>query len=265
MRAEDKKEIYGMLQQIDSWIQGVPSVTFGSVPQFTDDRENSREHDAPSSSLHASVTESSGFSDTEQKKDSDVSVQDALDNVAKKIRECQRCSLAKTRKKAVPGMGVIHPTVLVIGEGPGGEEDIQGLPFVGPAGQLLDKMLAAINLSRHSNCFIANIVKCRPPGNRDPLPEECHACRSYLDAQIDILKPRLILCMGRVATQNLLQTTLGIGQLRGKFTEYNGIPCMATYHPSALLRNQELKRPAWEDLKVFRERLQQICPGYEGH
>ena len=112
-------------------------------------------------------------------------------------------------------MGVIHPTVLVIGEGPGGEEDIQGLPFVGPAGQLLDKMLAAINLSRHSNCFIANIVKCRPPGNRDPLPEECHACRSYLDAQIAILKPRLILCMGRVATQNLLQTTLGIGQLRG--------------------------------------------------
>ena len=142
-----------------------------------------------------------------------------------------------------------------------GQQVVAANPMFRPG----DKMLAAISLSRHSNCFIANIVKCRPPGNRDPLPEECHACRSYLDAQIAILKPRLILCMGRVATQNLLQTTLGIGQLRGKFTEYNGIPCMATYHPSALLRNQELKRPAWEDLKVFRERLQQICPGYEGH
>ena len=137
------------------------------------------------------------------------------------------------------------------------------VPFVGVAGQLLDKMLAAINLSRSTNCYIANIVKCRPPKNRDPEPEESDACRSYLEAQIAILKPAMILAVGRIAIQNLLGTSQGIGQLRGRLLDYNSIPLMATYHPSALLRNQDLKRPAWEDLKLFKSHLTKILPDYD--
>lgn len=177
------------------------------------------------------------------------------DSIAAKIAACTRCQLCQTRTNTVPGMGVPHPVVLVIGEGPGQEEDLQGLPFVGPAGQLLDKMLASISLSRTTNTYIANIVKCRPPHNRDPQPEEAAACRSYLDAQISVLKPKLILCMGRIAAQHMLDTPQGINRLRGQWFQYRDIPLMATYHPSALLRDQELKRPAWEDLKLFRQRL----------
>ena len=160
-------------------------------------------------------------------------------------------------------LGQLHPAVLVVGEGPGADEDTQGLPFVGVAGKLLDKMLAAINLSRSTNCYIANIVKCRPPRNRDPEPEESDACRSYLEAQIAILKPAMILAVGRIAIQNLLATSQGIGQLRGRILDYNSIPLMATYHPSALLRNQDLKRPAWEDLKLFKSHLTKILPDYD--
>ena len=182
----------------------------------------------------------------------------ALQNIARKIAACNRCRLCAGRTNTVPGVGVPNPIVLVIGEGPGADEDAKGEPFVGKAGQLLDKMLAAINLSRHTNCFIANIVKCRPPNNRDPMPDEAEACRSFLDAQIGILKPRLILAVGRIAAQNILNTTTGINKLRGQFFEYRGIPLLPTYHPSALLRNEDLKRPAWEDLKKFRARLEEI-------
>ncbi len=154
--------------------------------------------------------------------------------------------------------------MLVIGEGPGADEDAQGKPFVGRAGKLLDKMLAAIHLSRDTNCFIGNIVKCRPPQNRDPLPEETAACGSFLEAQIQLLRPHLILAVGRIAAQYLLDTTDGIGRLRGRFFDYGGIPLMPTYHPSALLRNEQLKRPAWEDLKTFRSRLLELAPGYDG-
>jgi len=182
----------------------------------------------------------------------------ALQNIARKVAACNRCRLCGGRTNTVPGVGVPNPLVLVIGEGPGADEDAKGEPFVGKAGQLLDKMLAAINLNRHTNCFIANIVKCRPPNNRDPMPDEAEACRSFLDAQISILKPRLILAVGRIAAQNILNTTTGINKLRGQFFEYRGIPLLPTYHPSALLRNEDLKRPAWEDLKKFRARLEEI-------
>ena len=182
----------------------------------------------------------------------------SLLNIARKVADCNRCRLCGGRTNTVPGIGVPTPLVMVIGEGPGADEDAKGEPFVGKAGQLLDKMLAAINLSRHTNCFIANIVKCRPPNNRDPMPDEAEACRSFLDAQIGILKPRLILAVGRIAAQNILNTTTGINKLRGQFFEYRGIPLMPTYHPSALLRNEDLKRPAWEDLKKFRARLEEI-------
>ena len=184
---------------------------------------------------------------------------DSLEQVAADVRSCENCRLCKTRKKAVPGEGSPTPLVMVIGEGPGADEDATGRPFVGRAGQLLDKMLAAIGLYRHRNCFIANVIKCRPPQNRDPYPDETIACASFLNRQIHILKPRFILCAGRIAGQTLLKTTEPIGKLRGKFIDFQigdlTLPFIATYHPSALLRNEELKRPAWEDLKLLRAAL----------
>lgn len=182
--------------------------------------------------------------------------------LAEQIARCSQCELCRNRTKTVPGFGSVNPVVMVIGEGPGADEDRSGLPFVGPAGQLLDKMLAAIRLSRHSNCFIGNIVKCRPPHNRDPKPEESAACVPFLHTQIDILKPKMILAVGRIAAQNLLQTSEGIGKLHGRFFSYRNIPLMSTYHPSALLRDESLKKPAWEDLKLFRSRLEESAPGY---
>jgi DNA polymerase len=149
---------------------------------------------------------------------------------------------------------------MVIGEGPGADEDVSGRPFVGPAGQLLDRMLAAIGLYRQRNCFIANVVKCRPPGNRDPRPEESEACAPFLARQIRVLKPPLILAVGRVAAQTLLKTELPIGRMRGKFTSIeipglSPVPLLPTYHPSALLRDGSLRTPAFEDLKLLLARL----------
>jgi DNA polymerase len=168
---------------------------------------------------------------------------------------CSACRLAAQRKNNVFGMGAARPLVLVVGEGPGAEEDESGQPFVGPAGQLLDRMLAAIGLSRSSNVYIANIVKCRPPANRDPAPDEVVACMRYLDSQIEALAPRAILCLGRTALRALTGSEEGITRLRGKWFEYRGIPLIATFHPSALLRDEGYKRPAWEDLKTLKERL----------
>jgi len=185
---------------------------------------------------------------------------DSTGQIASEIRLCNSCPLGKTRTNAAPGEGVQKPLVMIIGEGPGQEEDNQGRPFVGKAGQLLDKMLASINLSRKVNCFIANVVKCRPPNNRDPSLEETTACGHFLKRQIVCLKPEIILAAGRVAAQTLLKTTEPIGRLRGKFTDYSienmTIPLLVTYHPAALLRNEDLKRPAWEDLKLLRSRLE---------
>lgn len=185
-----------------------------------------------------------------------------LNSLYEKIRSCSACGLCSTRKNAVPGEGPLELSglsgsikVMVIGEAPGADEDSSGRPFVGAAGKLLDKMLEAIKLSRRTNCYIANVIKCRPPGNRDPQPHETAACRHFLEAQIDFLKPKLILILGRVAAKLILESEQGIGQLRGKFFEYKGIPLMPTYHPSALLRNESLKRPAWEDLKLFKNKL----------
>jgi DNA polymerase len=197
---------------------------------------------------------------------------DSLEKIDSEVHTCTSCALCGGRTCAVPGEGAARPLVMVIGEGPGAEEDASGRPFVGPAGQLLDKMLASIGLSREQNCFLANVVKCRPPNNRDPLPEETAACALFLERQIRLLRPRFILCAGRVAAQTLLKTGESVGKLRGRFAEFSlsggssvsggssagseiSIPLLATYHPSALLRNEELKRPAWEDLKILRTKL----------
>lgn len=178
---------------------------------------------------------------------------ETLETLGDKARTCSRCVLSSTRKNVVFGQGVAKPLVLVVGEGPGAEEDSQGLPFVGASGQLLDKMLFSIGLDRQKNCYIANIVKCRPPNNREPAPDERAACMPYLRQQIRLLSPKAILCAGRTAAQALLSTTEGINRLRTRMHEYEGIPVVASFHPSALLRDPTLKRPAWEDLKRLRD------------
>jgi len=184
---------------------------------------------------------------------------DSLEKVADDVRSCTGCRLCDTRKNAVPGEGAQRPLVMVIGEAPGADEDASGRPFVGRAGQLLDKMLASIGLSREKNCFIANVIKCRPPSNRDPQPMETAACGSFIKRQINILQPRFILCAGRISAQTMLNTAESIGKLRGRFIDYQidgkTIRCIATYHPSALLRNEDYKRPAWEDLKLLRSEI----------
>jgi DNA polymerase len=188
--------------------------------------------------------------------------EDSLAAVAADVGACRACGLAAARKHAVPGEGSIRPEVMVIGEGPGADEDASGRPFVGRAGQLLDKMLDSIGLTRDRNCYIANMVKCRPPGNRNPEAGEISACYPFLERQILLLKPALILCAGRVAAQNLLKTSMGINALRGQFAEFKlgelTIPALPTFHPSAILRDESLKRPAWEDLKLLRARLAEI-------
>lgn len=244
MKASEKQQLNTLIDTAFSWASGFPVGVCAGKPEpvFTDDvvpNLNFNSENIPNVQNVANTT-------------------NAIEIIAKKISTCTRCQLAKMRTQTVPGVGVMNPQVLVIGEGPGADEDRQGEPFVGLAGQLLDKMLAAISLSRKENCFIANIVKCRPPHNRDPLPEEADACRSFLDAQIQILKPKIILALGRIAAHNLLNCTEPVGKLHGNFFEYKGIPLMVTYHPSALLRDQAMKRPAWEDLKKFRLRLNEI-------
>lgn len=169
------------------------------------------------------------------------------------VAGCQRCTLASCRTQTVFGVGRRDARWMVIGEAPGAEEDRQGEPFVGRAGQLLNAMLSAIGLAR-SEVFIANILKCRPPENRDPRPEESLACRPYLDRQIALVAPALILCVGRIAAQTLLDTTTPVGKLRGRTQTYGttGIPVVVTYHPAYLLRSPREKRRAWEDLLYAR-------------
>ncbi len=175
-----------------------------------------------------------------------------LEELASRISECTACDLHRRRTYAVPGTGVLDPLVMVIGEGPGGQEDRQGIPFVGPAGQYLDRWLDSIALSRRTNVFIGNIVKCRPPGNRDPKPEESETCIPFLIDQIALVRPRIILTVGRISTRILTGTAAGITSIHGKLYDYGGIPLLPTFHPSAVLRNENWKRPVWEDLKALR-------------
>ena len=164
---------------------------------------------------------------------------------------CRRCGLCSTRKNVVFGTGCKdRPVVMVIGEGPGENEDLQGLPFVGKAGQYLDRWLAAISLSRETNVYITNTVKCRPPQNRDPYPDEKSACNAYLRRQIQLVNPQAILCLGKPASTLMTgQPDATMGALRGRFFFFDGIPMMCTYHPAAVLRDLSLKRPVWDDLK----------------
>jgi uracil-DNA glycosylase family 4 len=179
------------------------------------------------------------------------------------VLHCTRCPLHLTRTQGVVGVGPKRTDWLVIGEAPGAEEDRRGEPFVGAAGQLLDAMLRAIGLDRTRNVYIANVLKSRPPGNRDPKPEEVAACLPYLVRQIALLQPRIMLAVGRIAAQNLLGTDTPLGRLRGRvhyFGELN-TPLVVTYHPAYLLRTPGDKRKAWEDLKFARNLYQQLAQG----
>jgi uracil-DNA glycosylase len=172
-------------------------------------------------------------------------------------RVCTACGLCKQRKQAVFGVGSESAPWLFVGEGPGADEDEQGDPFVGQAGKLLDSMLAAIGIRRGREVYIANVVKCRPPGNRTPTAEEAAACAPYLDRQIDLLQPKLIVALGKTAAVRLLNTEASLASLRGKLHRYRGIPLVVTYHPAYLLRSLPEKSKAWEDLLFARRTLQQ--------
>lgn len=178
----------------------------------------------------------------------------SLRRIAAMIDGCRQCSLNVTRTRTVPGQGNPQPEVLFIGEAPGEDEDLQGLAFVGRAGQLLTRMIQAMGFTREE-VFIANILKCRPPNNRPPLPEEMTVCLPFLKAQIAILKPKVIVALGGTAVKGLLQSELTISRLRGQWHTYEGIPLMPTFHPSYLLRNESAKKDTWEDLKQVLQRL----------
>ncbi len=181
----------------------------------------------------------------------------SLDELYNLTHECQKCPLGKTRTKFVFGVGNPDADALLIGEAPGADEDRLGEPFVGRAGKLLNDILKAINLKRE-DVYIANILKCRPPNNRDPLPIEMETCFPYLQKQIELIKPKIILCLGRVAANALLNKKLSLGDLRKSVFEYNGIKVLSTYHPAALLRNPNWKRDCWEDVKKFKSLLDQL-------
>ncbi len=290
MTAQDKLSIYNLLKKTVSFECGyTPAVFTADTPVFADDAPTPPQSETPTVSFHvpeenqlapstilgenanakmsAALAASALLQPQAQSvspqpqavsQDVQTNVQQAqketLESVAALVKDCRNCRLAEKRTNTVFGEGVAKPLVLVVGEGPGHDEDVTGRPFVGAAGQLLDKMLSAISLSRATNCYIANVVKCRPPANRTPEADECAICRKYLDSQIKILKPTLILALGNTAMQALTGYS-GITKLHGIFFMVNGIPVMPTYHPSALLRDVSKKRDAWEDLKVFRRRL----------
>jgi uracil-DNA glycosylase family 4 len=182
-----------------------------------------------------------------------------LSEIAQTVAECRRCPLYATAKNPVPGVGDPNADFMIVGEAPGANEDEQGEPFVGQAGQLLNKIIGAIDL-RREDVFIANVLKHRPPGNRNPMPEEVTACSPYLVRQIELIQPKVILALGTFAAQTLLETKLTIGKLRSQIHRYYGVPLIVTYHPAALLRNPAWKRPTWEDVQLARRILDRARP-----
>jgi DNA polymerase len=179
----------------------------------------------------------------------------ALEVLAKEVSGCSRCAeLASTRTQTVFGVGKLEPDVCFVGEAPGADEDAQGEPFVGAAGQLLNRIIAACGMKREE-VYICNIIKCRPPGNRLPQPNEAGSCREYLERQLELIRPKFICALGACAAQNLLNTKVAIGRLRGQFLDYHGIPVLCTFHPAYLLRSPERKKDVWEDMKKLMAKL----------
>jgi DNA polymerase len=184
----------------------------------------------------------------------------ALEMLAMEVSRCTRCSeLAAIRTQTVFGVGPIDAELCFIGEAPGADEDAQGEPFVGAAGQLLNRIIAACGMKREE-VYICNILRCRPPGNRLPLPNEAANCREYLDRTLDLVRPKFLCCLGGCAAQNLLNTQLAVGKLRGQFHDYRGIPVLVTFHPAYLLRSPDRKRDVWEDMKMLLARMGRPIP-----
>lgn len=181
----------------------------------------------------------------------------ALADVRDELGDCTRCALSRTRNKIVFGVGSDRAPLMFVGEAPGAEEDRRGEPFVGRAGQLLDKMIGAMGWTRDT-VYIANVLKCRPPGNRDPKPDEVEQCEGFLAKQIEVIKPRIIVTLGKPAAHLILRTKAPISALRGRFQDYRGTPVMPTFHPAFLLRSPHRKRDTWSDLKQVISELQRL-------
>ena len=192
------------------------------------------------------------FLDTQTVSESVQNVE-SLESFKNSICECLKCELGYTRTNFVFGVGNPNANIVFVGEAPGEKEDLIGEPFVGRAGKLLDKILAAINLSRE-DIYICNVIKCRPPQNRDPLPKEVDLCEPYLKTQLSLINPKLIVALGRIAACTILRTKEPLKNLRNKIFKYEGIDLVVTYHPAALLRNPNFKKPAWEDFQMIRDK-----------
>ena len=182
-----------------------------------------------------------------------------METLRQKALACTACQLCQGRHNVVFGVGREDAEVMFIGEGPGENEDLQGEPFVGRGGQLLDKFLAVVDLDRHKNIYIANIVKCRPPKNRDPLPEEQEQCIGYLCNQVAIIRPKIIVCLGRIAACRIISPDFKVTKQHGQWIERNGVYMMGTYHPASLLRNPRQKPECFEDFLALREKIREVC------
>ncbi len=215
----------------DKPIESEPLISFNNTNNF-------------SSNTQADVTIPTNMNDNNFYKANSLKELDSL------INKCTKCALGKTRNKFVFGTGNPNADIMLIGEAPGADEDMQGIPFVGRAGQLLNKILEAINIKREE-VYIANILKCRPPDNRTPIPAEINTCIPYLKKQIELIKPKVILCLGVTAANGLLNTKSSMIKLRGNVYEFHGVKLMVTYHPAALLRNPNWKKETWEDVQKF--------------
>jgi DNA polymerase len=225
------------------WIPAAPAVSFPQTPA----EQTMSTRIADDSSFFSNLSDQVPADPAERRK--------SLEVLAGRITKCVRCAaLVSNRTQTVFGVGKMDPEICFVGEAPGQDEDAQGEPFVGAAGQLLNRIIAACGMKRE-DVYICNILKCRPPGNRTPLPDEASNCREFLESQIDLIRPKFICALGACAAQNLLNTTLSIGKLRGQIRQYRGIPVMCTYHPAYLLRSPEKKKDVWEDMKRLMQEL----------
>jgi len=260
-KKEELKKYWEILCSAEAYLQGGWSVDVSDPPQqlyppgtrsATQGFDQLRSHIVGNAQYQEQTQDRSPAS-----VDSQSPALDSLYQIAAEIRMCQKCRLAGNRINAVPGDGAPNPKLMIIGEAPGAQEDASGHAFVGRAGQYLDKWLQAINLDRTRDVFIGNIIKCRPPDNRDPLPDETAACMPYLNRQLDIIQPRAILTLGRISTHILTGTSDGIGKLHGRIYRFRDTPLIPTYHPSGVLRNPVYRKPVWDDLQKLQRLIEQ--------